>query len=234
MARAALNDDDLRPSPDESVRAGFGPRLKRLLGIDRSGGPPPGTQKGEPLRPFTIPNAVSYLRLALLPVFVAMAFASDGRDVAAAVLYFLIAWGDQLDGLLARVTGQYSRLGALLDPLTDRALVLAGVIVCFEFELLPRWALLVLAARELFMLCMSQYGLRQGMDLQINMVGRWAVWPVMFAVFLTLLTESWVADVSLYIGLGMTLAATAIYVQAGIRFSRARKEPRGAQASSST
>ena len=55
-----------------------------------------------------------------------------------------------------------------------------------------------------------------------------------FAVFLTLLTESWVANVSLYIGLGMTLAATAIYVQAGIRFSRARKEPRGAQASSST
>jgi len=202
---------------------------KRLLGIDRSGGPPPGTQKGEPLRPFTIPNAVSYLRLALLPVFVAIAFASDGRDAVAAALYFLIAWGDQLDGLLARVTGQYSRLGALLDPLTDRALVLAGVIVCFEFELLPRWALLVLAARELFMLCLSQYGLRQGMDLQINMIGRWAVWPVMFAVFLTLLVESWVADASLYLGLGMTLAATAIYVQAGIRFSRTRKEPRRAQ-----
>jgi len=207
---------------------------KRLLGIDRSGGPPPGTQKGEPLRPFTIPNAVSYLRLALLPVFVAIAFASDGRDVLAAVLYFLIAWGDQLDGLLARVTGQYSRLGALLDPLTDRALVLVGVIVCFEFELLPRWALVVLAARELFMLCLSQYGLRQGMDLEINMIGRWAVWPVMFAVFLTLLVNTWIADASLYLGLGMTLAATAIYVQAGIRFSRSRKQPRRTEASSST
>lgn len=209
---------------------------KRLLGIDRSGGPPPGTQKGEPLRPFTIPNAVSYARLALLPVFVLIAFASEGRDIVAAALYFLIAWGDQLDGLLARVTGQYSRLGALLDPLTDRALVLAGVIVCFEFELLPRWALLVLAARELFMLCLSQYGLRQGMDLQINMIGRWAVWPVMFAVFLTLLTPTWVADASLYLGLGMTLAATAIYVQAGVRFSRSRKQThhtRG-EASSST
>ena len=198
---------------------------KRLLGIDRSGGPPPGTQRGEPLRPFTIPNAVSYLRLALIPVFILVAYASDGRDVGAAIIYFLVAWGDQLDGLLARLTGQYSRLGALLDPLTDRALVLAGVIVCFEFELLPRWALLVLAARELFMLGLSQYGLRHGMDLQINMIGRWAVWPVMFAVFLTLLTETWVAEVSLYIGLGMTLAATAIYVRAGIRFSRAKTRP---------
>ena len=42
--------------------------------------------------------------------------------------------------------------GALLDPLTDRLLILAGAIVCWEFELLPRWALAVLAAREALML----------------------------------------------------------------------------------
>ncbi|MEJ7751211.1 MAG: CDP-alcohol phosphatidyltransferase family protein [Thermoleophilaceae bacterium] len=195
---------------------------KRLVGIDRSGGPPPETQKGQPLRPFTIPNLVSYVRLALLPVFVAMAFSSDdGRSTGAALLYFAIAWGDQLDGLAARLTGQYSRLGALLDPLTDRALVLAGAIVCFHFELLPRWALVVLGVRELFMLGLSQYGLRKGMDLQINMLGRWAVWPVMFAIFLTLLTDSWVADASLLLGVALSLWATAIYVQDGIRFAKA-------------
>jgi len=195
---------------------------KRLVGIDRSGGPPPETQKGQPLRPFTIPNLVSYVRLALLPVFVAMAFSSDdGRSTGAALLYFAIAWGDQLDGLAARLTGQYSRLGALLDPLTDRALVLAGAIVCFHFELLPRWALVVLGVRELFMVGLSQYGLRKGMDLQINMVGRWAVWPVMFAIFLTLLTDSWVADASLLLGVALSLWATAIYVQDGIRFAKA-------------
>ena len=194
---------------------------KRLVGIDRSGGPPPETMKGQPLRPFTIPNLVSYVRLALLPVFVALALGSDdGRDTTAALLYFAIAWGDQLDGLAARLTGQYSRLGALLDPLTDRALVLAGVIVCYEFELLPRWALVVLAARELFMLVLTQYGLRKGMDLQINMVGRWAVWPVMFAIFLTLLADTWVADASLLLGLALTLWATAIYVRDGVRFAR--------------
>jgi CDP-diacylglycerol--glycerol-3-phosphate 3-phosphatidyltransferase len=193
---------------------------KRLLGIDRSGGPPPETQKGQPLRPFTIPNAVSYIRLALLPVFLVMAFSSDdGRELEVAMVYWLIAIGDQLDGLLARVTGQYSRLGALLDPLTDRALVLCGVIVCWHFELLPRWALAVLALRELFMLALTQYGMRRGMDLKINMVGRWAVWPVMFAIFLTLVADTWVADVSLYLGLVLTLWATAIYVKDGIDFA---------------
>lgn len=196
--------------------------FKRLSGMDRSGGPPPQTQKGEPLRPFTIPNAVSYLRLALLPVFLVIALGSDdGRETSAAVLYFLIAWGDQLDGLAARLTGQYSRLGALLDPLTDRALVLCGVVVCWHFELLPRWALGVLAGRELFMLILSQFGLRKGMDLKINMVGRWAVWPVMFAIFLTLITDTWVADASLYLGLALTLWATAIYVQDGVQFVKA-------------
>ena len=194
---------------------------RELTGIDRSGGPPPETLKGAPLRPFTIPNLISYVRIALLPVFLAVAWASDGRDVTAALIYFGIAWGDQLDGLAARLTGQYSRLGALLDPLTDRALVLAGVIVCFEFELLPRWALVLLAARELFMLVLSQYALRKGMDLKINMVGRWAVWPVMFAIFLTLLVESPVADASLYLGLALTLWATVIYVQDGLRFTKA-------------
>jgi CDP-diacylglycerol--glycerol-3-phosphate 3-phosphatidyltransferase len=190
--------------------------------MDRSGGPPPETLKGQPLRPWTIPNAISYLRLALLPVFVVMALnSSDGRDTAATALYFAIAWGDQLDGLAARLTGQYSRLGSLMDPLTDRALVLSGVVVCWHFELLPRWALAVLAARELFMVVLTQVALRRGMDLSINMVGRWAVWPLMFAIFLTLITKTWVADVSLYLGLVLTLWATAIYVQEGLRFLKA-------------
>ena len=62
---------------------------KRLLGIDRSDGPPPETQKGQPLRPWTIPNAISYVRLALLPVFLVVALSSgDGRDTLAVALYF--------------------------------------------------------------------------------------------------------------------------------------------------
>jgi len=200
--------------------------VRRLLGIDRSGGPPPATRKGEPLRPWTVPNAISYVRLALLPVFLIVALSSDdGRDAAAAALYFGIAWGDQLDGLAARLTGQYSRLGALLDPLTDRALVIAGVIVCWHFELLPRWALAVLLARELVMLILTQVGLRAGMDLRINMVGRWAVWPVMFAIFLTMIVDSWVAEASLYLGLVLTLWATAIYLADGVRFMQARRRP---------
>jgi hypothetical protein len=102
-------------------------RLRRLLGLDRTAPPPRQTRKGEPLRPLTIPNLVGYARLAAIPVFLYLAFDSgDGRTASAAALYAVIAGSDYLDGLLARVTGQYSRMGALLDPTVDRLTILAA------------------------------------------------------------------------------------------------------------
>jgi CDP-diacylglycerol--glycerol-3-phosphate 3-phosphatidyltransferase len=195
--------------------------FRRLVGLDRSGGPPPETRRGEALHPWTIPNAIGFVRLALLPVFLVLALESgDGRDTTATILFAVIAWADQLDGMAARITGQYSRLGALLDPLTDRLLVISGAIVAWEFELLPRWALLVLAAREALMLLLTQIALRRGMDLSVNMLGRWAVWPVMAALGLAMIVETWVSDALLYFGLALTLAATALYLQDGWRAVR--------------
>ena len=191
---------------------------RRLLGLDRSGGPPPETRRDQPLHPWTIPNAIGFVRIGLIPVFLVLALGSgDGRDTTATILFAFIAWSDQLDGMVARVTGQYSRLGALLDPLTDRLLVISGAIVAWEFDLLPRWALLVLAAREALMLLLTQIALRRGIDLSVNMLGRWAVWPVMGALGLAMIVETWVSDALLYLGLVLTLAATARYLQDGWR-----------------
>jgi cardiolipin synthase len=200
---------------------------RRLLGLDRSGPPPPETLRQQPLHPWTLPNAIGFVRLALLPVFLAVALSSDdGRDTTAFVIFAVIAWSDYLDGLAARLTGQYSRLGALLDPLTDRLLVVSGAIVAWKFELLPRWALAVLAARELFMLVLTQLALRHGVDLKLNMLGRWAVWPVMSALALALIIDvQWLLETLLYLGLGMTLAATALYVQDGLRRLRHTSTP---------
>jgi cardiolipin synthase len=195
--------------------------FRRLVGLDRSGGPPPQTRRGEPLHPWTIPNAIGLARLALVPLFLVLALQSgDGRDTAATILFAFVAATDWFDGMVARITGQYSRLGALLDPLTDRVLILSGAIVAFHFELLPRWALAVLAARELFMLVLTELALRRGVDLNVNMMGRWAVWPVMGALGLAMITETWVSEWLLYVGLAMTLAATVRYLQDGLQALR--------------
>jgi cardiolipin synthase (CMP-forming) len=197
--------------------------FRRLSGLDRSGPPPPETLRGQPLHPWTIPNAIGYVRLALVPVFLALAFASDdGQSAAAAVIFVVAAWADYLDGIAARVTGQYSRLGALLDPLTDRLLVLSGAVVCWHFELLPRWAIAILAAREVFMLGLVRWGLRRGIDLGINWLGRAGVWPVMSALFFAMAGLETVAEICLYAGLVLVLGSTVLYVQTGLRQLRSR------------
>jgi len=195
--------------------------FRRLVGLDRSGGPPPATRRGEPLHPWTIPNAIGIVRILLIPLFLVLALQSDdGRDTTATILFATVAATDWFDGMVARITGQYSRLGALLDPLTDRLLVIAGAIVAYHFELLPRWALLVLAAREAFMLVLTELALRREIDLNVNMMGRWAVWPVMGALGLAMIVETWVSEVMLYVGLAMTLAATVRYLQDGLQALR--------------
>jgi CDP-diacylglycerol--glycerol-3-phosphate 3-phosphatidyltransferase len=194
---------------------------RRLFGLDRSGPPPPETLSGQPLHPWTIPNAIGLARLALLPVFLIVALQSgDGRSKLAFAIYAFVAGTDYLDGMAARITGQYSRLGTLLDPLTDRALVISGAIVCWKFELLPRWALAVLAARELLMLVLTRIAFKRGLELEVKMLGRWAVWPVMSALALAMLTDTPVSEALLYFGLALTLGATAQYLRDGWEYLR--------------
>lgn len=192
--------------------------LRRLAGLDRSGPPPPQTLPDAPLNVWTIPNAIGFVRLALIPLFLVLALSSrSGTDALPAVIFAVIAWSDYLDGMAARITGQYSRFGALLDPLVDRLLVVSGLAVCWRFELLARWALGLLVARELLMLGLGQLGLRRGLTLKINWPGRAAVWPVMSAIFGALVGWTLAASVLLYIGLALAWLATALYVRDGRR-----------------
>jgi len=196
-----------------------GPPLapRRLLGLDRSGPPPPETLAGQPLRVWTLPNVIGFARLALIPVFLAVEFSSsDGTSALGATLFAVIGFGDYLDGITARLTGQYSRLGTLLDPITDRVLIVAGVVVCWHFQLLPRWALALLAARELAMVLFARYGQTHGVELRINWPGRIAVAPVMGSLFFAMTGLTRLGEVLLYLGLALALWASALYVRYGL------------------
>ena len=198
---------------------------RRLFGIDRSGPPPDATLSTQPLNPWTIPNAIGFVRLLAIPVFLVLAFSSsDGQDTVAALLFAVIGWADYLDGFAARLTGQYSRLGALLDPVVDRLLIVSGFVVCYHFSLLPRWAILLAVARELFMLVLSRYALRHGLELRINWPGRLGVAPTMGAPFFAMIGLHWLALIMLYVGLALTLSATALYVVRGLAQLRNQRQ----------
>jgi cardiolipin synthase len=201
---------------------------RRLFGIDRSGPPPAQTLSSQPLNPWTVPNAIGFARLALIPVFLVVAFSSDnGHTALGATLFAVIGWADYLDGFAARLTGQYSRLGALLDPVIDRLLVISGMAVCWRFQLLPRWAIAIVFARELFTLGLSRYGLRRGVELKINWPGRLGVAPTMGAPFFAMAGVHWLAVVLLYVGIALSLLATVAYMRDGIRQLQAKQASEG-------
>jgi cardiolipin synthase len=200
------------------------PRLtfRRLFGLDRSGPPPPQTLSDAPWHVWTIPNIIGFVRLALIPVMLILGLSSeDGTDPLPAILFAVIAWSDYADGIAARVTGQYSRFGALLDPVVDRLLVVSGLIICWDFELLPRWAIAVLVARELYLLVAGQIALRHGIELKINWWGRWGVWPTMSAIFLAMCGLKTLAEILLYLGLALSLMAAIVYTRDAVRATRA-------------
>ncbi|HWW68149.1 MAG TPA: CDP-alcohol phosphatidyltransferase family protein [Solirubrobacterales bacterium] len=200
-------------------------RVRRLFGLDRSGPQPRQTRKGAPLNPWTIPNLVGYVRLAAIPLFLYLAFESgDGRSASAAIVFWLIAASDYLDGFLARATGQYSRMGALLDPLVDRLTILSGAVVCWNFELLPRWALTLLALRELATLGLARYGLRHGVDIEVNWPGRVSVFPIMGGIFFALVFAGWGPAALLIVGLTLAILATVLYARTGLGAVRRARE----------
>jgi cardiolipin synthase len=94
--------------------------------------------------------------------------------------------------------------------------VISGVVVCWYFELLPRWAIAVLVFREVFLLVVGLLAQRRGLDLKINWPGRAAVWPTMSAIFFALVGLLTLAEVLLYIGLVLAWFAVVLYLRDGL------------------
>jgi cardiolipin synthase (CMP-forming) len=117
----------------------------------------------------------------------------------------------------------------MLDPLIDRLTILSGAIVCWHFELLPRWALALLVAREVAMLMLAQYGLRHGVEIAVNWPGRISVFPIMGGIFFALAFAGWVPAALLILGVALAILATVLYAQTGVRTVRERKAQGAAQ-----
>lgn len=186
--------------------------FKRVAGIDRSGGPDEKTLSDQPWRPWTIPNFIGYLRALMIPIFFVLAWNSpDGRDTTANIAMLICGASDYLDGLAARLTGQFSRLGTLLDPLIDRLLIIAAGVIIFKFELLPRYLIALVFLREVLMLIVAIPALRKGIEIRVNWIGRLAVWPLMVGGYLALCVDSWVANLLVWIGVIGSYAASWLY-----------------------
>lgn len=104
-------------------------------------------------RVFTVPNLLSFLRLALVPVFLALIIA--GEDGYALLVLVISSISDYLDGVIARKFKQISRLGQLLDPAADRLFIFAALIGLAIRDVIPWWLFVVIVARDLVLLILG-------------------------------------------------------------------------------
>jgi cardiolipin synthase (CMP-forming) len=102
-------------------------------------------------RVLTIPNIISFLRIAMIPIFVVLIVDPDTRR-AGLVLFVVVVATDWIDGALARATGQVSDLGKVLDPVADRLAIAAGLIALVVADAFPLWAALLILVRDVAVL----------------------------------------------------------------------------------
>ena len=117
--------------------------------------------------------------------------------------------------LFAAVLVIYIILGILYESFIHPLTILSGLVVCWHFELLPQWMLALLLVREVGTLLLARWGLSHGVDIEVNWFGRVAVFPVMTALFLALIWDSWVPTVLLAIGIVLGVIATYLYARVG-------------------
>lgn len=172
-------------------------------------------------RILTVPNMLSVVRLLLIPLFLYLLLGPRADGLALAVL---LASGatDWLDGKLARVLGQTSRLGALLDPLVDRLSVLSTLAAFVVRGIIPWWVAVVLVARDVLLAGTMLVYRRRGLPPpEVIYLGKAATFVIMIAlpVLLASTGTSSVAAVASPLGYALLIWGTALYVWTGALYS---------------
>ena len=146
---------------------------------------PPGSTE----RVLTVPNALSLLRLAGVPLFLWLMLGPQA-DAWAVVVLAVGGFTDWLDGKLARVLGQFSRIGALLDPAVDRLYILAALVGLGVRGIVPWWVVAALVARDLVLAgCVLVLRSRGYGPFVVTYLGKAATFVLLYAFPLLLLGD---------------------------------------------
>jgi CDP-diacylglycerol--glycerol-3-phosphate 3-phosphatidyltransferase len=163
-----------------------------------------------------LPNALTVARLGLIPVFVAlMVRAGSSPSWPAGIVFGVAGATDQLDGYLARRWHVESRFGKIADPLADRLMIDAAVILLVAYGRLPWVGLVVIIARDALLLVGYRVLAPRGIEVDVNAVGKAATWVLYAAIGFRIVTSdstAWPLYL-FWVGLGLALVATMFYVR---------------------
>jgi CDP-diacylglycerol--glycerol-3-phosphate 3-phosphatidyltransferase len=170
-----------------------------------------------------LPNALTILRFALVPVFVVVfARAEDGHSWAAAVIFAAAAITDQVDGWLARRLRVESQFGKYADPLADRLMIDVAVVMLFLEDRLPWPALVIIVGRDLLLVLGTRLVVPRGYEFSVSFLGKLATWILYLGIGLVIATPpgtDWPLAI-FWIGVGLAVAAGVSYAIAVWRSTR--------------
>ncbi|MFN2389704.1 MAG: CDP-alcohol phosphatidyltransferase family protein [Actinomycetota bacterium] len=172
-------------------------------------------------RVLTIPNILSLLRLATVPVFLWLFV--TGREDVAVIVYGIAAWTDFFDGYIARRTGTVTELGKLLDPASDRIFILALVVMLLARGALSWWLAAAIIARDLVVLSVFPALERKKVArIPVNRVGKLATAALLFGLTCLALAETSFAEwwPARPIGLAVAISGAGLYWIAGALYAR--------------
>lgn len=173
------------------------------------------------MRVWTVPNALSMLRLAGIPIFLWLVLGPE-EDLLALAVLLVAGITDYLDGYLARVLDQRSALGEVLDPVADRLYILAVVVGLALRDIVPWWVALVLPLRDLLLWGLVPLLRTRGYSaLPVHFLGKAATFNLLYAFPLLLLGEGSgvVATLAQVFGWAFAWWGIGLYWWAGVLYA---------------
>jgi cardiolipin synthase len=170
---------------------------------------------------WTLPNAVSALRLLGVPLFLWLVLGPEA-DVLALVLLMVSGFTDWLDGYLARRLNQTSKLGEILDPVADRLYILAVVVGLAVRDIIPWWVALILPARDAFLWCLVPFLRTRGYSaLPVHFLGKAATFNLLYAFPLLFIGDGTgtVATLGKMFGWAFAIWGIGLYWWAGLLYA---------------
>lgn len=167
-----------------------------------------------------LPNALTIGRLALIPVFVVLMLSAEGgHSWPAGIVFGVAGVTDQIDGFLARRWRVESQFGRIFDPLADRLMIDAAVIMLFVADHMPLAGLLLVIGRDLVLMAGYKAISPQGYELRVNLLGKTATWLLYVGIAFLIVTHRstdwpyWI----FWTGLILAVVAGVVYARAGWR-----------------
>lgn len=181
-----------------------------------------------------VPNGITLGRIALIPLFVYLAYEpGPWRDFFAALVFLVAALTDLLDGYLARRMNEVTALGKLLDPVADKLLMMAGFVMLVAVSLAPAWIVIVILGREMAVTGLRAIAASEGVVMPADVWGKWKTVTQVTAIIMLLLSwRLWILDLGvigtwvLWASMGLALISGGRYGVAYLRsMERRSAEP---------